>query len=256
MRFLRWPRVTTYEDTARKRAALARSQRLQRERLPLFADLVAARQPSEDEEMARRADWWPRLQQEKRDERAHAWRRARARLAAFDDQLRPILIALWRTCPYPADPVCLLDLLHQITVGRVDPYRPPWKFHKAVDARTTPNPATFGEAFRQIGRKQVGGDPKTAPADEFLFCGNLGSGIIFLTSRVRLVEPNESVYTSSNHRLGSSHAGRSGHWVDIQVRGECTDADLATIERLAQAADTRPVLVTRVRSLLNAGDRP
>ncbi|MEI9986099.1 MAG: hypothetical protein WDN69_24745 [Aliidongia sp.] len=143
--------------------------------------------------------------------------------------------------------------MHQITVGRVDPNRPPWKFHRAVDASTTPNPTSFGEAFRQIGRKQVGGGPKTAPADEFLFCGNLGSGIIFLTSRVRLLEPNESFYTSSNHRLSSSHAGRSGHWVDIQVRGECTDADLAAIERLAQAADTRPVLVTRVRSLRDAG---
>src|ERR1700679_2268037 len=109
MRFRRWPRVTAYEDTTRKRAALARSQRLQREKLPLFADLIAARQPSEDEEMARRAGRWPRQPQEKRDERAEAWRQARARLAAFDDQLRPIIIVLWRTCPYPADPVCLLD---------------------------------------------------------------------------------------------------------------------------------------------------
>jgi hypothetical protein len=256
MRFRRWPRVTAYEDTTRKRAALARSQRLQREKLPLFADLIAARQPSEDEEMARRAEWWPRQQQEKRDERANAWRRARARLAAFDDQLRPVIVALWRTCPYPADPVCLLDLLHQIAVGLVDPHRPPWKFHRTVSTRTTPNPPSFDEAFRQIGRKQVGGGSKTAPADEFLFCGNLGSGIIFLTSRVRLAEPNESFYTSSNHRLRGSHAGRSGHWVDIQIRGECTDTDLATIERLAQAADTRPVVVTRVRTLLNAGSRP
>ena len=47
MRFRRWPRVMAYEDTTRKRAALACSQRLQREKLPLFADLIAARQPSE-----------------------------------------------------------------------------------------------------------------------------------------------------------------------------------------------------------------
>jgi hypothetical protein len=122
MRFRCWPRVTAYEDTTRKRAALARSQRLQREKLPLFADLIAARQPSEDEEMARRTDWWPRQQQEKCDERAQAWRPARVRLAAVHGQLRPILIALWRTCPGPAVPVCLLELLHQITVGRVDPH--------------------------------------------------------------------------------------------------------------------------------------
>ena len=108
------------------------------------------------------------------------------------------------------------------------------------------NPASFAEAFRQIGRRQVGGGPKTTPADELLFCGNLGSGIIFLTWRVRLIEPNESFYTSSSHRLRDSHVGRAGHWVEIEVRGECTDADLALIERLAQAADTRPVAVRRI----------
>ncbi len=113
MRFRRWPRVTTYVDTTRKRAALARSLRLQREKLPLLADFIAARQPSEDEEMARRTGWWPRQQQEKRDERARAWRRARARLAAFDNQLRPTIIVLWRTCPYPADPrsVCSISCI-------------------------------------------------------------------------------------------------------------------------------------------------
>ena len=46
MRFRRWPRVTAYEDTPRKRAALARTQREQRERLPLLRDLIADRQPA------------------------------------------------------------------------------------------------------------------------------------------------------------------------------------------------------------------
>ena len=64
MRFRRWPRVSPYEDTPRKRAALARTQRNQRERLPLFRDLIAEQQSSADAEMARRAEWWPRIQQE------------------------------------------------------------------------------------------------------------------------------------------------------------------------------------------------
>ncbi|GGE01804.1 hypothetical protein GCM10011390_20810 [Aureimonas endophytica] len=59
----------------------------------------------------------------------------------------------------------------------------------------------------------------------------------------RLKEPNESFYTSSNHRLRDSHVGRSGHWVDIEVFGKANDEELATIERLAQLADTRPVRV-------------
>ena len=70
MRFRRWPRVPAYEDTPRKRAALARTQREQRERLPLLRDLIADRQPSADAETARRAEWWPKIQQQGRDHRA------------------------------------------------------------------------------------------------------------------------------------------------------------------------------------------
>ncbi|MCF4130093.1 hypothetical protein [Methylobacterium sp. SyP6R] len=135
--------------------------------------------------------------------------------------------------------------MHEIATGRIDPARPPWGGRHTLTPRTTPNPATFGEAFRQIGQRTVGGGPKTTGADERQFCGNLGSGILFLTSRVRLIEPNESVYTSSNHRLRDGHVGRSGHWVDIEVRGICSDADLALIHRLAQAADSRRVSVHR-----------
>ena len=36
------------------------------------------------------------------------------------------LIQLWRDCPYPADPVYLLEMLHSIDTGRIDPERPPW----------------------------------------------------------------------------------------------------------------------------------
>jgi hypothetical protein len=245
MRFRRWPRVSAYEDTPRKRAAFHRSQRQQREKLPLFAELIAEGQHDVDTEIARRAAWWPELQQENRDRRARDWRRARVRLATHGDNMHAVLRQLWHECPYPADPSYLLDLLHQIEVGRIDPERPPWKFHRAITRRVTPNPATFDQAFRQIGRRKVGGGPKTTQADEFTFLGNVGSGLVFLTSRVRLIDPHESYLTPSNMRLCDSHVGRSGHWVDIQVRGICSDADLTLIHRLAQAADERPVSVRR-----------
>ena len=195
--------------------------------------------------MVRRTVWWGEAERARRSQRAAGWRRARARLFALDAPLRGRIRSLWRTCPYPGDPSYFADLLHQIAVGRVDPQRPPWVFHAPSQARTTPDPATFDAAFRQIGKREIGGGPKTVPADELIFCGNLGAGIVFLTSRVRLVEPHESFYTSSNHRLRDSHVGRAGHWVDLEVRGPCSDADLALIERLAQAADTRPVMVRR-----------
>ncbi|SOC46766.1 MULTISPECIES: hypothetical protein [Hyphomicrobiales] len=245
MRFRRWHRPEPYNDTSRKRAAFLRKQRLEREALPLFADQIAAGQRGVDEEMARRAVWWDEAERERRRMWAETWRKARARLFALPDALRRTVREIWRDCPYPADPACFADLLHQIDVGRVDPHRPPWKFHAALKARTTPDPSSFDAAFRQIGQRKVGGGPKTTEADELLFCGNLGSGILFLRSRVRLVERHESFYTSSNHRLRDSKVGSGGHYFEIEVTGGCSDADLATIERIAQAADTRPVVVRR-----------
>ena len=126
MRFRRLPRVSAYDDTPRKPAALARAQQAQRDKFPLLAPLIAEQQPSADAEMARRAAWWPKVQQRDRDRRAHHWRRARTRLAGYGDNLRPLLIRLWRDCPYPADPVYLLDLLHSVDTGRIDPECPPW----------------------------------------------------------------------------------------------------------------------------------
>lgn len=248
MRFRRWPQVEPYVDTSRKRAAFHRSQRQKREKLPLFAELIAEGQHDVDTEMARRAVWWPAQQQESRDRRAAEWRRARTRLFAHGGNVRARLAELWRTCPYPADPVYLHGLLTDYDRGRLDLDVPPWT-PRVIQPRTTPNPARLDEAFRQIGRKQVGGGPKTTPADELLFCGNLGSGILFLRSRVRLIEPNESFYTPSNMRLRDSHVGRSGHWIDIEVCGACSDAELALIDRLAREADTRPVAVRRAERL-------
>lgn len=59
-----------------------------------------------------------------------------------------------------------------------------------------------------------------------------------------------STPTSSGHRLRDSKVGSGGHYVEIEVTGDCSDADLAIIERLAQAADTRPVLVSRTARTL------
>lgn len=246
MRFRRWHRPEPYRDTSRKRAAFHRKQRLEREALPLFADQIAAGQHGVNEEMARRAIWWDEAERERRRQRAAWWRKGRARLFALPDTLRARVREIWRTCPYPADPASFADFLHQIAIDKLDPWRPPWIFHLARSARITRDPATFDAVFRQIGRRQLGGGPKSTPADELLFCGNFGSGIIFLTSRVRLIDPNESFCSSSSHRPCDSHVGRSSHWIEIEVRGECSVADLALIERLAQAADIRPVAVQHI----------
>lgn len=71
MRFRPWPRMSAYEDTPRKRAALARAQQTQRDKFPLLAPLIAEQQLSAEAGMARRAAWWPEVQQRNRDRRAH-----------------------------------------------------------------------------------------------------------------------------------------------------------------------------------------
>lgn len=234
MRFRKWPRPTQYEETSRKRAAFLTKQRREREALPLFADMVASGQHSVDDEMARRAIWWPRQQQDRRDERAAVWRKARARLFAFPADRRRAIRALWRECPYPADPHSFADFLHQIEVGRLDVARPGWRFHARVQPRITAVPATFAEAFRQIGRRKVNANGVPSDADMLLFCGNLGKGILFLD---RLVDPG----------------GEPG--IAFDVRGVCSRDDLALIERLAQAAEDRPVTVRPVeRTLARTGD--
>lgn len=245
MRFRRAPRPTPFEETTRKRAAFLRKQRRELDPLPLFSSHTATEQHSVVEKISRRAQQWTQIEQVWRDQRASRWREARGRLFCLPKPLRHALRTLWRSCPYPADPANFADFLHQIAVGQLDPCRPLWIHHEQMAARITPNPTTFDEAFRKIGHRKVGGGPKTTPADECTFCGNFGAGILFLTSRVRLIDPNESFYTCSNHRLRDSHVGRSGHWLEIIVRGDCTDDELALIECLARAADSRPVLVRR-----------
>lgn len=138
MRFKPWPRIEPYIETPRKRAAVLVSQRRVREKHPLLAPLIAEQQPHPDAVLAERAESWPRWQQDRRDQRARDWRRARARLSTFEPLLRKRLRELWDTAPYPADPVYLLDFLHSVQVGRVDPATLKWRMtpEEAEAART------------------------------------------------------------------------------------------------------------------------
>lgn len=187
--------------------------------------MIAATQHSVDEEMADRAIWWPEQQQRLRDERAGVWRRARSDLFAFPEPRRRSIRRAWRDCPYPADPYSLADLLHQIRVGRVDPDRPPWRHHARVQARVTPDPKCFADAFKRVGQRKIEPAPGLPKIEVPQYCGNLGNGILFLDA----VPP-----------VGSDGA------VTIHVRGACTNADIVLIGRLAAAMETRPVKVVRV----------
>lgn len=109
-----------FTDTSRKRAALRRKQRLEREALPLLAELIAEVQPEEDAVMQARAVKWAEDEATSRKRRADRWREARRRLAALSRNEQAVLRDAWNRAPYPADPVYLLDFLHSYSVGRFD----------------------------------------------------------------------------------------------------------------------------------------
>lgn len=119
IRFKRSPRYE-FNDTSRKRAYVAVRKRKERERLPLFAELIAETQTETvDEEMARRAVQWAMAQQRTRDKKAEDWRNARARLRAMDAEERAATIAHWNRGIYPlGDPGYLTGLIHSVEVGR------------------------------------------------------------------------------------------------------------------------------------------
>lgn len=128
MRFKRHQRFP-FEDTPRKRAALAVKQRREREAIPLFASDVAAGQRDADTVMRERAERWERAQIEGRARRAQLWRDARKKLAAYPIEQRRDLLAYWQRCGWPADPVYLSSMLHMYDTNRLDPNAPAGRAH-------------------------------------------------------------------------------------------------------------------------------
>lgn len=120
MRFFKRYIDFPFEDTKRKRLALARSQRLQRERLPLFAEMIAESQPGADAVMQARAAGWIEWTKRDRAERAAQWRRARQKLAGYGSNARPALLNYWNNCRWPANPGYLLSMMHMFDTGRLD----------------------------------------------------------------------------------------------------------------------------------------
>lgn len=119
MRFKHWQH-DEFTDTPRKRSALRRKQRLEREALPLFAEQIREEQPSEDEVMKARGEDWAVREANMRSRRAQDWRKARGKLDAMPKRTRSILRKAWNCAPYPADPGYLLGFLHSYEIGRVD----------------------------------------------------------------------------------------------------------------------------------------
>lgn len=119
MRFDRAFRVTAYEPTSRKRAAVVRRQRLDREKFPLFAGEIAEGQADPDDVLADRAVHWVKRQRERRAYLAQQWIEARARLRTLPEPERAAFIRYWNRSKCPADAGYLKTLLHMFSDGRL-----------------------------------------------------------------------------------------------------------------------------------------
>ncbi len=119
---MRFSRFGDYEftDTNRKRLAVLRRQKAERERYPLFADEIAAEQVDVDTEMNQRRISWEKHICAERRERATKWREVRARLWLRPHEQRKALLAYWQRCRWPADPTYLASMLTMYDAGRLD----------------------------------------------------------------------------------------------------------------------------------------
>lgn len=119
MRHAKIEAAPEYRVTGRKLAALLRRQRIERESLPLFRELIAEQQKPPAEVFRDREAAWLQSEAERRQRHADGWRRARARLFAYQGNERAALRHAWNVAPYPATYVYLCDMLHNYAAGRL-----------------------------------------------------------------------------------------------------------------------------------------
>lgn len=121
-----------FTDTARKRAAVLVRQRKDRDKLPLFANEIAATQKSVDEVMIARHEHWIRREIETRQAEADRWRAVRKRIAAMPDHERRLFLTYWNGHRwFPGTASYLATVLHCYEVGRLVEHE-----GKLVDAST------------------------------------------------------------------------------------------------------------------------
>ena len=151
MRFTHRPRCE-YTVTDRKRAAVVRLHKRQRDHLPLLGALIAETQPGVEEVMTERVATWIRCQQAERDRRAASWRQARRLLDKHEPSIRRALLTIGTgIAGCPGDAAYLLDMLHGFAKGRlvmrdgqVCPDRIVIPVSEAVAAFGRPKPVALG----------------------------------------------------------------------------------------------------------------
>lgn len=119
MRFAPHPRPTEYEATPRKRSAVLIRQRKDRDKLPLFGELIRETQPDPDQVLRDRAASILANQIDKRQRAADAWRRGRAAMRALPEPERGAFLRYWNRLKSPANGTYLLTYLNMLATGRL-----------------------------------------------------------------------------------------------------------------------------------------
>jgi hypothetical protein len=117
MRFIRYPKGEAFQITPRKLAAARRAVQREKDRYPLFSELVK-HQTAEDRLTSiavEQETWW----QEMRDRQAQRWRKARQALRDLPTGPRTAIKRYWEICGYPGNPVYLLTLIHEHRARKV-----------------------------------------------------------------------------------------------------------------------------------------
>jgi hypothetical protein len=117
MRFTRYPKGEAYQITSRKLAAARRAVQREKDRYPLFPELLK-HQTAEDRLTSiavERERWW----QEMRLRQAKLWRKARKALGELPTRPRAAIKRYWKICGCPGDSVYLLTIIHEHRTRKV-----------------------------------------------------------------------------------------------------------------------------------------
>jgi hypothetical protein len=111
MRFTRYPKGEPYQITPRKLAAAGRAVQKEKDRYPLFPELLNYQ--TAEERLASIADeretWW----HEMRDRHAKLWRKARQALRELPTGPSSAIRRYWQICGCPGDPAYQHTIIHE-----------------------------------------------------------------------------------------------------------------------------------------------
>jgi hypothetical protein len=117
MRITRYPKGEPYQITPRKLAAARRGVQKDKDRYPLFPELL--KHQTAEERLASIANeqetWWQLM----RDRQANVWRKARQALRDLPTGPRAAIKRYWEICGCPGDPVYLLTIIDEHMTRKV-----------------------------------------------------------------------------------------------------------------------------------------